>query len=488
MGGIDKEVMWSKTVTLFQDMKHALLSISIRYWIVYTLGSAVAIIFSSRLSAPNWAGTFGAAYYAATTSATIYILGIPFILSSALFMTALGRKDPSEDGQQTSLSEMADFPGRILSLYLLNFAVMFIWTCISFEITLSRYSHISFLSLLPYMPAAILAASITSCFVTILTAGITTALDDWRLALACNFFLFFAMMVIFGTVPDIHSETGLPLWSLYHLHRFLAIAFASGIPSPTFPDLWTNPYTSAMIFGIPLAPVDLIAPVAAWSILSLLLLLGTHRAHTRSVRIWYLRHTEFYDEQTEISGEQQPPTNERTVKSLQNTLQTQRQLVAACLILFVVFVPMVNGLIATREREESIHILYQSPSGGERLNLDVWRYGSIQFGSPPAGEYNWYSIEVEILNWHDSPEEVKCYRILSQISIDTFESLNKSERDALASGSSTISKEYPGSVGGFYNLGQNHGTYLWGIMFLGSENENATGTLTTKLTVIIRTA
>lgn len=479
IGGMAQELR--RTIS---PLKTIATSISLKGWLIYCIGSIAGFLVTGWQVHERWAGVFGAAYAAANIAASIYMLGVPFVISSALVMTEAGRRRNSDETFEVQPSPENRFLPRVTFLFMLNLFCVEAWTIFSYYVAAVEFTHILPLDLLTYLPAALFTGVLTSFFVTALTCALATAMDDWRLALATNLFLFIAMAWVFGISTYLRSPSTLPLWGLYHLHRFLALGLAAGIQDAVFSDLWTNLYTSGMIFGMPLSLPDLIPPTLTWVGISLILIPAMRSAYRRS-----LAHQRFRG--IGVGGPAAPDAELKTplLSDLDAARKMQRRIVAVGLILLILVVPQLNGFIVAQEQEESIQVLYQSPGGGEVVTLNVWRYDSVEFGPPPAGKYNWYGIGFEILDWHDSPHELKCRTIFREMGTDAFESLNQTERDALSGTTHLhINPDSNERGGGWCNIQWKHGQFLWGVKFQGSENEDASGHLRVRITVRIRTA
>ncbi len=170
-------------------------------------------------------------------------------------------------------------------------------------------------------------------------------------------------------------------------------------------------------------------------------------------------------------------------------LKKYKILIATIVVLSLIILPLGWNIIRAPYYEEDSDVIYQSPEGGETIDLDTWR--CEEFVISVLGEYsiNQIGISFEILDWGHCPPSLDRYHFaVHNLRLDQFESLNETAKEDVASshGRGITPDEDGGYSSGTWNeYTFEAGNHLWGIKFLPSEGYEGQGSLIVKIKITL---
>jgi hypothetical protein len=167
--------------------------------------------------------------------------------------------------------------------------------------------------------------------------------------------------------------------------------------------------------------------------------------------------------------------------------KTQMRFVVLLLVLVIILVPLVYyGLFYRPDpyNAQNSEVLYESPIGGEVVNLNYWYFGEVMIEDPEPGLRNYYSFEFQILDWLDCPEPLEFWQDLKPITYNAFASMNETERTTMFSSAElNIARDHsPGSP--TYVI-DTTGTHVWAARFVFQDDYSIAGTFKVHIKILL---
>jgi hypothetical protein len=176
----------------------------------------------------------------------------------------------------------------------------------------------------------------------------------------------------------------------------------------------------------------------------------------------------------------------KSLGELQASLKASRQALGIGLVIILIVLPIAHFNVINSTTAENTHLLYESSAEGESLAVGVWKYGQVEMPEPPPGLDNMYQIHVEILDWDGCPEKLDAWFIFKNITLETFEAMNDTQKDVLSGwGSLNITSSRSELGTGFISV-QTTGTHVWGIKFAPSPGYTGYGIIRVIITVTVK--
>ncbi|MGY5852985.1 MAG: hypothetical protein RTU92_05415 [Candidatus Thorarchaeota archaeon] len=163
----------------------------------------------------------------------------------------------------------------------------------------------------------------------------------------------------------------------------------------------------------------------------------------------------------------------------------------ACLvIIFIILVmpivsSLIGGILLSIEASARRVVLYQSPAGGENVQIGEWKFGEVEIDPPPENMMNMYAIQVAVLDWGDCRNMLNREYGMQWMDINEFQSLNSTQIEALFGNSErfisynrTLTTESSSSI-------TKVGTYVWAFRYVGTYGEVPAATLRVSILISV---
>jgi hypothetical protein len=133
---------------------------------------------------------------------------------------------------------------------------------------------------------------------------------------------------------------------------------------------------------------------------------------------------------------------------------------------------------------EFTKILYESPPGGEIVNLNQWYFGEVVIEYPTPGLKNHYSFEFTIIDWQECPEPLEFWQGLKPLTGDEFAQMNETERSKLFSNAElNIARDHLPGISSS-NI-ETVGTHVWTTRFVYQDDYSVSGTFKVHIKLLL---
>jgi hypothetical protein len=351
-------------------------------WILWLFVSILSLVIFVSFLVPSDAGSFSNTLNAINIIAIVFILGIPFSLSSVIVV----KRDKSES-QEIGLRSIG-------IIYITSATFIGI---LSFIVTISLAVPLSHLS------GILLAALLVAVIPCIITYTIAHFFDDWRYSLIISIGIFLLLSQNFGYLPQQVHEGINSLYSIYHLYRFLAVVM-SGYQ-------FGNVSQMENALGMSVDVLQVVSLFLIWLFITMLSLL-IYRYGNKKI----IEHS-----QLKASPEMFPP----------QISKKNFAAIALCILLISSVVSYSWNISPPIEDEPETFILYSSPTGGEPMVLGQWWAKFVMFPAILQHGYARYSIKFEVLDWGtvQAPRLIAIQFSFADMPLSQFVSMNESERN-----------------------------------------------------------
>ncbi len=351
-------------------------------WTIWLFISILSIAIFVPFIMPSDAGTFLNTLHAINIVATVFILGMPFSLSSVILVVRDRRESREIDFRSIGITYIV--------------CTTFIGTL---SIIVSLYIALPLYHLFGILCAALLVALIPCIFMYI----IAHFFDDWRYSLIISIGIFLVMSQIFGYLPQQVQMGVSSLYSLYHLFRFLAV-FMSGYQ-------FANVTQMENALGMEVEFLQVIGSLLVWFLIVISSLLIYRYGNRRIIEHGQLKATpEMFPE----------------IVSKKNIA-----VLVFSILLISSGVSYTWNISPPIEDEPETYILYSSPTGGDTMVLGQWWAVFVVFPDILQHGNARYSIMFEVLDWGtvENPRLIALQFSFADLSLSQFASMNETERD-----------------------------------------------------------
>ncbi len=146
---------------------------------------------------------------------------------------------------------------------------------------------------------------------------------------------------------------------------------------------------------------------------------------------------------------------------------------------------LIGGILSSIEASTRRVVLYQSPAGGENIQIGAWQFSEVEIDPPPDGMMNMNAIQVTVLDWGDCRDMLNMKHGLQWMDINEFQSLNSTQLDTLfgnmhrfISYNRTLSAESSSSI-------TTVGTHVWAFRYVGTYGEVPAATLRVSILISV---
>ncbi len=351
-------------------------------WTIWLFSSILSIAIFVPFLGRSDAGLFSNTLHAINIVAMVFILGIPFSLSSVILVRRDKRESREIDLRTIGITYIvcATFIGSLCFIVTIFLAVP-----------------------LYHLFGILLAALLVALIPCIITYIIAHFFDDWRYSLVISISLFLFMSQHFGYLPQQVPMGIASLYSLYHLFRFLAVIM-SGYQ-------FANITQMENALGMGVEFLQVVGPLLAWLLIAILSLLIYRYRNKKIIERGQLKDT---------------PEMFPFLVSKKN--------IAVLVISLLIISSSVSyawNISPPIEDEPETFILYSSPTGGETMVLGQWWTAFVVFPDILQHGYARYNIMFEVLDWGtvQDPRLIAIQFSFADMTLSQFSSMNETERN-----------------------------------------------------------
>jgi hypothetical protein len=170
---------------------------------------------------------------------------------------------------------------------------------------------------------------------------------------------------------------------------------------------------------------------------------------------------------------------------LRAKMTARRKTVAVPLILLIAFIPLLGFAYTQQRIAEYYYVVYESPSGGELVEIGQWLSGSFMGMDVPDYVSPLVGCEGEIENWVGGPGDIRFNFQHREMTLMEFQQMNATEKEDLFGSGWTRSYERTGTFDSGEEGPIHDVEYVWALRFLDINGETE-GTFSISFRVIVR--
>lgn len=431
--------------------------------IIFVISLSITYFFRESAVMLNEPFDYDSTFKAINLIATTFIYGVPFTLGGVIMWnTDKSHRNISERTSHRAIRDL--YLERLVFTTLISFLLM-LGICI--------FGFIVFGAEIVHLPAILLSMILVTIMLNIIISLLALFVDSPIHTIIFATAIFSYLSFILGWSPFSASDD-FALYSPYHLFRFLAIILIGyDFPSGQFMEYYT---------GLAVQPLSLVGPLVVWGLLSLISVIGTTNLMQEGVTRWKQETSSWESQAYDIKA----PS---VLKSIRD-VKIRQKMFAAVIVLLFISTATYNIVISSGGNQipEDLY-LYRSPFGGERINLNSWRYGEVEISSTQISQADGWTVDVTIVEWgiYSGSEGLDVKKGLVKLSLEEYAELNDTERNSLISGTwHGFTPDNPTSGEGVvFNL-DDAGTYIWAVKVTDSASVNATYMITISINVYLQ--
>ncbi|MFO7836232.1 MAG: hypothetical protein R6V83_06240 [Candidatus Thorarchaeota archaeon] len=308
-------------------------------------------------------GSFGSIFRLAEYVGYIFSIGFPIVLAASLLFSS---EQSRENFIESALEEKQLRFAPLFTAYLLFTCMMMVWAVffgfsIRFAFSVSAEGGLY----LPHLITAVLPITMLLCPITALFA---LAMDGWKSSIAVGVALFLGIAVATGQP---HFPVSYPEVALFGpAHMLLALLFIMAIG-------FGSPASASWYVGFEFAPINLLLPMVVFFVISLISYTVASRSLLSNLQRWVAFSGEWETKMDSISG-LDGPESIATPSKLQENYHFRRKMVTAFVVVCVILFPLTSAGYTTVRNQEWRTVVYESPAGGESVEIGEWLIGSFQ--------------------------------------------------------------------------------------------------------------
>jgi hypothetical protein len=334
-----------------------------------------------------------------------------------------------------------------------------------------------------YLPGILISTLVATLIICPIAILIAQVFDAPRHAFVFGSTLFFLVGLATGLASRPASYPELALLGPAQFYRAIAVMF-SGIEfaSPSAMQFYFGIYFDVSALLIPSIALGLII-VASLFVGSRLFIVNQER-WTLEVTggIWM---TEKLEEDA-IRVERELQLQKR-LEEMRSSLRARWKAAATILVLCMILIPLLSVGYSEVRRQEWFEVIYESPVGGEELEIGEWLFGSFIAPEHDESVHLGISCGVTILDWGNCPSQMRYTWSRRHMTLDAFLQLNETEIEDMFSGgyqhveAPKTDYGYGGTLGPIAE-----GENVWALRFVDAEGEIVPGQMRISAQVVLR--
>ena len=293
---------------------------------------------------------FGAAYYIGWLFGT----GVPILIIAAqLLCSKSTQRKISSQGPNV---ERSSFSSVYLSILIITLLLMSIGAIAGFCFIVTTTSVFEALTYTPQLLASTLFLTLLVYPICILLALI---LDDKKLSVIIGVVLFIALTMATGSPGFPVNYAEIAFLGPGILLSAILFALIGGIGS----------YGSDWYVGLHFSEIQLIVPLLIWILISIISTWGASKFYYLNMKRWIAESNQWVSTE---AGDEDKPVN---ITKLHDELKRRRKTTTAFALAFILIIPFSSTGYVNIRQEEWTKVVYESPPGGETVQVGEWLYG-----------------------------------------------------------------------------------------------------------------
>jgi len=159
---------------------------------------------------------------------------------------------------------------------------------------------------------------------------------------------------------------------------------------------------------------------------------------------------------------------------IRRSLRIRRAALVALVTIVLVLGASGTAAYSSMVVEQTTVVFYQSPEGGEPIDLGSWYIFSCNVQPSQYGQRNFLHYDSFVEDWGNAPEEVSVYYSMLNMSSSNFQGLNETDRRSLCNYHNRTEGDW-GGMGGTRDLGYYSGEFTFVLKVVATENETLPG-------------
>jgi len=461
------EVSLHQFIARFRENLSAFSASALKRWFAIVFASCAFFVLWIGGSRPPLETIFGIAGYIGW----FFVTGIPFVVgASLLFGSQESHRNIADSTQRGS---KVSFASLFITYVVLTLLVMAVAVVIGFVFAFVFSDPLRILGALPYMLVLTLAISLLLCPIA---AFLALAVDQWKISTILGIAIFLAIGLTTGMPRFPVNYPEIALLGPAHLLSGLLFILIAG-----------SEYQGAIDYyvGVSFVPAQLMLPILLLIFASAISYVFAKRMFESNLHRWTIERNQWLatEEGTQDKAEAQSGVN---LPALYEELKLRRRIMAALAVAAILLIPLAGMGYTSVRQEEWTQVVYESPAGGEMVEVgQQWLSGEFFGVDPPDNVDLAVGCQGEILSGGGDLDYITINFEHRQMSMDEFLHLNDTEVEDMfgrgESGNYGTSGIFGTGWGGPIHAVQ----YIWVLRFLDVLGQTE-GSVRVSFRVIIR--
>jgi hypothetical protein len=151
-------------------------------------------------------------------------------------------------------------------------------------------------------------------------------------------------------------------------------------------------YASDFYVGLYFSETQLVIPLLVWITISIISTWGASKIYSTNIRRWIAESKEW------VSTESGDETKPSKITAFQDKLKRRKKMVIAFTFTFMLIIPITTTGYVNVRKEEWRKVVYESPAGGESVEIGEWIYGAFTGMDAPENVGLGVGCEGEVLS------------------------------------------------------------------------------------------
>ncbi len=386
----------------------------------------------------------------------------------------------SKEIQNNIAKKMSSGSQVRFSIVFLSFIILMLITTLAVCLVCFAIGFVNIeldLAIFQFLPQLLFVSLLLTLLISPIYALLALSLDSVKLSLLVGLSVSFIILILTGFPGNPSRYPEIAFFAPAHL--FLALLFIS-----------TGAYGSFSMtayVGVSFELVNLVVPVIVLSFLMMTGYYGSKKMFIENKQRWLDLRTS--DEWIETGISMKQSTASVSTDNLQESircLKERRRKAITVIMVAVILTSFASYGYTHARQEESLIVAYESPVGGESVNIGEWIYGSFIGEERSQTEPLYPTLSGRVIDLYGSQVNVTINFAVSQMTMTEFHDLNETElKDTFHYGTST-----QGSMTGrFTGIGKDvyqESEYVW-ILRIVDANGRTSGPVNIWFQIVLAT-
>ncbi len=376
--------------------------------------------------------------------------GLPLVVGASFLICSeeVKQRIVETETQGESVGFGALFGGYlVLTLFFMTLVTLFKF-CVTGVIT-------GGLEILPFIPQMLLVTCLLTGLLSPIAVVLAVALDSPKINALAGLGVFCSLLLTTGQ-PGF--PVNLPETAFFSPAHLLPALFFTVVFAPEYP------YAADYYVGLYFTPVDLLLPLVVLTLVSALSYRASMGLFESNLKLWRTVSGQWLSG-AKPSEDKQVPQRVDDTTEIMNSLRVRRRNIGTTVLLIVVLMPLTGISYVSLRQSEWTRVVYESPAGGEAIEIGAWYYNSFEGIEPAQNLYLSVGCEGEILEGGGPEANITLNFDSREMTLAELQELNETQlEDMFGRGWSCTSSNRVFSTGWHGPI--HEAQYVWVLRFL----------------------